>query len=282
MTRTRHHTGQYRFKIGLLALLGIFFLWSGPCARAETDKEHYPIGQLVALEGRAFYAADDTHTPMKLNDPVFLNTTVETGPESKALIMFVDNTEITLGPESEILIDEYVFDPYDAEENKGRFEMTKGAFLWVSGLLSKRTVPDVAIKTKVGSIGIRGTKFWGGNVETDLYGVYVFDGLIHYTTQNGQVLLPKDHGVMTGGETAPLSTKSWPANQLDSAVQSVTFSHPEEVAQAVSAQKEKNIAGQHDYRGRMFPYKPNPLAPHLKDKNGKFFSDEFEKFKDQK
>jgi len=259
-----------------LGALIVFFLFLSTPVWAETDRAHYPIGQLVALEGKAFYAAGETQSPMKLNDPVFMNTVVETGKNSKALIMFIDNTQITLGADSQVVIDEYVFDPYDSSENKGRFEMTKGAFLWVSGLLSKRENPDVGIKTKVGSIGIRGTKFWGGDVDENDYGIYVFEGLVNFTTQGGQTLLPKDHGVVTGGETAPLRTENWPAPQVDSAVQTITFRNAENVAARVAAVKQENIAKQHDYRGQMFPYKPNPLEPKLIDQKKDFFSKDFQ------
>lgn len=267
---------------GFRVFLVVALLLGVQTAHAETDKDHYPIGQVVALEGRAFYAAgDQDHTPMKLNDPVFMNTVVETGPQSKVLILFVDNTEITLGEDSELVIDEYVFDPYDAQENKGSFEITKGAFLWVSGLISKREDPDVFIKTNVGSIGIRGTKFWGGNVGSDGYGVYVFDGVVNYTTQKDAVRLSKDHGVTTGGENTALRTQDWPAERLNSAVQTVTFAAQEEVIRAVKAQRQANVEKQHDYRARMFPYKANPLEPHLKDKGQEFFTDEFEQLQER-
>ncbi len=245
-------------------------------ADAQASKDHYPIGQLVALEGKAFYNSDKQPIEMKLNDPVYLNTIVETGPGSKALIMFIDNTQITLGENSEMLIDEFVFDPYDPEENKGSFEMTKGPFLWVSGLIGKKKEPDVNIKTKVGSIGIRGTQFWGGDTGTNQYGVYVFDGKVNFATQKGNVDLPKDTGVVVGGEQSDFDQTSWPEKRLTDAVATVTFAKASEVANRIAAQKIDNTAKQHDYRGRMFPYKENPMEPRMKGKDDKFFTDEFE------
>lgn len=257
------------------ALCAALLLWALPAAAQQT-KEHYPIGQIIALEGKAFYGADDKRTEMKIDDPVFMNTVVETGPASRALILFIDNTQITLGENSEVKIDEFVFDPYDPEENKGTFEMSKGPFLWVSGLISKRKEPDVSIKTKMGSIGIRGTKFWGGNLDAQRYGVFTFEGLVNFATQSGNVDIPKDTGVIIGGPADPLAAADWKPETVSNAAQSVAFSNPSAVENTLKAQLHANTARQHDYRGRMFPYKENPLEPRIKSKDDKFFTDEFE------
>ena len=268
-----------------MAVLAFMFVAFFSIANAEDvkaqDKDHYPIGQLVALEGKAFYSKDENHTEMKLNDPVFLNTVVETGPASRALILFVDNTQITLGENSEVVIDEFVFDPYDPAENKGAFEMTKGPFLWVSGLISKRKDPQVDIKTKMGSIGIRGTKFWGGGVGDDRYGVYTFEGLVNFKTANGNIDIPKSSGVIIGTPKDDLGTQGWKEQTLNDAVETVTFHNQAAVDKDVAGRMAANTANQHDYRGRMFPYKENPMEPRIKSKDDEFFTDEFEQQMDK-
>lgn len=271
-------------KYTLLAAVGLFCLTISTLfhtARAQ-DREHYPIGQLVALEGRVFYAANENHTEMKLNDPVFLNTVVETGPASRALILFVDNTQITLGENAQVTIDEYVFDPYDPEENKGTFELSKGAFMWVSGLVSKRAEPQVKIKNKMGSIGIRGTEFWSGELDAERYGVFTFDGLVNWSVEKGAIDIPKNTGVILGPDKPDLEATEWKTKTIEAARESVAFHNQADIDDLLKTKTKDNIAKQHDYRGRMFPYKENPLEPRVpKKKQGDFFTDEFEQMRDK-
>lgn len=246
---------------------------------AMNGQAQYPIGEILALEGKAFYVGENGKLPMKHGDPIYMNTTLATAQQSRALILFVDNTEITLGENSELTIDEYVFDPYDPVENKGEFSI-KGAFSWTSGLLSKRPDPEVTIKTTVGSIGIRGTQFWGGTID-GYYGVYVFDGLVDYSTQSGAVSLKPEDGVRTKDETSPFNTDTWNGDQVRAALKTVAFSKGTNTEFMLKNARAANVSKQHDYRSRMFPYKNNPLQPRLKAKESEFFTEEFEELRGQ-
>jgi hypothetical protein len=63
-----------------------------------------------------------------------------------------------LGPESILVIDEFVFAP-----KQGKFSivirMLKGTAAYLSGIISKVSPDSAHFKTPTASIGIRGTKF---------------------------------------------------------------------------------------------------------------------------
>ena len=92
-----------------------------------------------------------------LDDLVFQNEQVETGEKSASEIELLDETRISVGPNSKLVLDAFVYDP---SPGKGRLVMnvTEGVFRFISG-----TMPSEAyrIETPTATIGVRGTVFYG-------------------------------------------------------------------------------------------------------------------------
>lgn len=91
-------------------------------------------------------------TPLKKED------TLNTGPDGSMGIVFKDETTISLGPGSKLIIQEYVFDP-DHSNFSLVVRLLKGTAAYVSGLISKLSPDATRFITPSASIGIRGTKF---------------------------------------------------------------------------------------------------------------------------
>ena len=117
----------------------------------------------MALEGTAsvIRAGTNTPVPLKVGDSIGTNDTILTGPDSRAYILFSDNTQFTIGENAKLLVDDYVFDPSGSTHNSSHYSILQGAFRYVSGLIAKKDTEDVNIDTEVGSLGIRGTEFIG-------------------------------------------------------------------------------------------------------------------------
>jgi FecR protein len=69
-------------------------------------------------------------------------------------LVFVDKTNLTVGPTSEVLLDKFVYDP-TGSNGKVVFQATRGAFRFVTGTQDHRAY---AVNTPYGSLGVRGTK----------------------------------------------------------------------------------------------------------------------------
>ncbi len=89
---------------------------------------------------------------------IWENDTLRTGRNGSIAIVFTDDTFLSLGPGSILIIDEFVFAP-----KQGKFSivvrMLKGTAAYLSGLISKLSPDSAHFKTPTASIGIRGTKF---------------------------------------------------------------------------------------------------------------------------
>ncbi len=93
---------------------------------------------------------------------VYSHDKISTGPEGKLQILLLDQTSFTIGANSEMELDEFVFDPA-TNAGKVSAKIVKGAFRFVTGKVARRDPASMQVATPVGTIGIRGT-MTAGNV----------------------------------------------------------------------------------------------------------------------
>lgn len=98
--------------------------------------------------------------------PVYSHDKVTTGPEGKLQVLLLDQTSFTMGANSEMELDEFVFDPA-TNAGKVSAKIAKGAFRFVTGKIARRDPASMQVKTPVGTIGIRGTMTAGTVSETE-------------------------------------------------------------------------------------------------------------------
>lgn len=96
---------------------------------------------------------EDNIHKIKLQDDLYHNEVIETHEESATEITFLDDTTISLGPTSSIVLDEFVYDP-DPSKSSFVVTITEGALRFTSGVLPSESYK---IHTPVATIGIRGT-----------------------------------------------------------------------------------------------------------------------------
>ena len=117
------------------------------------------IGKVSRLEGTATLTRNGVTKPLSSTDQISMNDTITTGGKSRTHITFADGTEFTLGPNTKLTVDDFVYDP-TATNGRESYDWLGGAFRYVSGLIGKNhDNEDRAIQTPVGQIGIRGTTF---------------------------------------------------------------------------------------------------------------------------
>jgi hypothetical protein len=89
-----------------------------------------------------------------------LNERVVTKTNDRAHLVFLDGTSVTLGPDSELVVDKFSYDP-DHKSGDMALTISRGTFRFVGGAISKNN--EVVINTPSGALGIRGGTF-DGNV----------------------------------------------------------------------------------------------------------------------
>ena len=82
---------------------------------------------------------------------------LQTSADGRVGVIFQDGTRIALGPNSELKIDRFVFQPAD-----GKFDLlirlTRGVMAYISGKIAQFSPESVRVETPVGTVGLRGTE----------------------------------------------------------------------------------------------------------------------------
>jgi hypothetical protein len=96
---------------------------------------------------------------LKIGKSVFYNERITTSDSGVVQVLLVDGSTFTVGPQSNLVIDKFVYDP-----RKGTGELaatlSKGALRFVGGKLSKQA-PGVKVRTPAGELTVRGGIFQG-------------------------------------------------------------------------------------------------------------------------
>lgn len=142
---------------GMLALLmGVSFQALADFQGFTTESplfEERAVGNASIVVKTVTGTIEDNIHKIRLQDDLYHNELIETFEESATEILFLDETTISLGPASSIVLDEFVYDP-DPTASSFVVTVTEGAMRFTSGVL-----PSDAYKihTPVATIGIRGT-----------------------------------------------------------------------------------------------------------------------------
>ncbi len=116
------------------------------------------IATVQKVSGMATVFRQGQTLSAKIGLELYQNDTLRTGRDGSIGVVFSDETLLSLGPESTLVIDEFVFAP-----REGRFSiairMVKGTVAYLSGLIAKLAPESTHFRTPTSSIGIRGTKF---------------------------------------------------------------------------------------------------------------------------
>lgn len=118
-----------------------------------------------------------------------------------AQIRFIDNSEITLRPDTTFKIAAFAYDEARPDADSASFDLVKGGLRSVTGLLGKRNKEKFSLKTPTATIGIRGTTFIaqyvpsvpGGAARTPVSGPILPPGL-HVSVTDGVIVMSNPAG----------------------------------------------------------------------------------------
>ena len=114
-------------------------------------QEH--IGSTALARNDVTRESAGASAPLVTGDSVFRNETVRTGADSNARLVFLNSTNLGVGPTSSVKLDQFV---YVGQSNgqKMTVNLAKGVFRFTTGVLDKKAYE---ITTPTAAIGVRGT-----------------------------------------------------------------------------------------------------------------------------
>jgi hypothetical protein len=116
------------------------------------------IGQIKVAKGIVTIERGGQSLPGEAGARVHGADTVRTGSDGSVGITMTDNSLLSAGPNSLLVLDRYEF---DSTTNQGRFDasLRRGTLAVVSGRLARQSPDAMTLRTPSAILGVRGTEF---------------------------------------------------------------------------------------------------------------------------
>lgn len=139
-------------KLVSVTLLAVLALVAARVASAED------IGQIKVTSGAVHIQRGAERVPAVVGGRVRVSDTVVTGSDGSVGITFTDNTLLSAGPDSVLVLERYAF---NSTTHDGKFDarLNRGSLAVVSGKIAKQSPDAMVIKTPSSLLGVRGTEF---------------------------------------------------------------------------------------------------------------------------
>jgi hypothetical protein len=111
------------------------------------------MAQTVGTAGAVNPQAQVGGRVLQVGSNIIFRERISTSTNGSTQVMFIDKTTLSVGPNSDILIDEFVYNP-NAGSGRMTVTLTKGAMRMVGGNVSH--TEGATIKTPLATIGVRG------------------------------------------------------------------------------------------------------------------------------
>ena len=136
----------------LFRMLAMCCVAAVPVAGAAAQQN---IGVAAVVQNRVTGELGPRERVLARGDRMFRNEKVATGAAGTLNVLFLDETSLSMGPNTTIVLDELVFDP-SGSNGRVVLSVAVGVTRFVSGILPKS---DYEIRTPTAVIGVRGTSF---------------------------------------------------------------------------------------------------------------------------
>lgn len=116
------------------------------------------IGQIKVVRGTVNVERAGTTLPAAVGMRLQTADTLRTGDDGSAGITMNDDSLLSAGPNSVLVLEHYALDPATSQ---GRFDaaLNKGTLVVVSGRIAKQAPDAMTVRTPTAILGARGTEF---------------------------------------------------------------------------------------------------------------------------
>lgn len=116
------------------------------------------VGQVKVAKGTVHVERGGKRMPATVGMPIRQADTLITGADGSAGVTFSDNSLLSTGPNSVLVVDRYSF---NTTTHAGQFDasLKKGTLAVVSGKMVKQSPGAMRVKTPAAIMGVRGTEF---------------------------------------------------------------------------------------------------------------------------
>lgn len=243
----RPHWQEIGSKLLLTVLIAIFVSFKTTAAQAQAVS----IGDVTELRGFGRIVRDETF-PAALDFDIKSYDNVETRA-GRIAITFLDESTVKLTEHSELLIDEYVYDP-DPSKSKMALQFASGTIRFISGNVNKLNKKNITLSTPTSQIFVRGTDFTATVDETGRSLIILLpdefgdaSGEIIVSTAAGQVTLNQPYQATTTSVYEQTPTKPVTLDITLDLIDNMLIVSPPRETQEIQEQQQTQSASYLDF-----------------------------------
>jgi len=150
-------------------------------------------GLVEALVGKGFAESSAKRRNLAVKSDVFVGDLVGTGTQSRLTLRLGSATQIKLGAEARVRIDDFIVNA------GGVLELQGGAMLFDGETQNGR---DISVRSPFALIAVRGTRYFAGP-SAGVFGVFVVRGVVRVTARGREVELAEGEGTNVATPGAP-------------------------------------------------------------------------------
>jgi hypothetical protein len=138
---------------GRLMAVGASLLGLALLAGAPSGAQATAVGDTERVVDEVRGSLGTVVRQLEVPDQVFTEETIDTGDEGATRIVFLDGTELVMGPRSRVTLDRFVYDPA-TQDGAMSLNFVSGLFEFASGLIPSS---GYDLRTPFANLAIRGT-----------------------------------------------------------------------------------------------------------------------------
>jgi hypothetical protein len=212
-----------RITCTLFVLLTIFFS-NTAFAIAKEARVAFVRGTVTATD-----PSIDVPRLLQRDSRVEVGEIINTGPKGLVQLVFPDNSMLYIKADSSVKLEAFHFSPDEPEQDAAVTEVIKGSMRALTGIVGKRSKDKVQYKTKVSTVGIRGTAI---EIWQDGDAVTVDFGDVIVENEGGKVNLEEGQSAKTASVQQVAAEFAFQRPDTDAAVlaRELVEAPPDEVA----------------------------------------------------
>jgi hypothetical protein len=133
-------------------VLALLFAAASPVMAQEPSA----AGRIKVVNGSAFILRGSDTIPAKAGEPVYAADGIRTGDAGSVGITLKDDTRLSLGPNSEVRLERYVYAPGSGGLGMV-LKFVRGMAAYVSGRIARLAPDSIRLETPAAIVGVRGT-----------------------------------------------------------------------------------------------------------------------------
>ena len=137
-------------------VLSILFLMTGMAVSTAAVAED-SSGMVIASRGIVIALANGESRELKQGGFVYVNDEILTSARSFAVLQFTDGAKVTVRPNSNLIIEAYLYAGNDSDE--ATLNLVSGGLRIITGAMAKTNPEKYKVRTPVALMGVRGTEF---------------------------------------------------------------------------------------------------------------------------